>query len=139
MREIEFRGMDIHGDWHYGLLCKLKGHTYISNRAGVPRAYDVRPETVGQYIGRKDENKNKIYGGDILDLHSTVNGVHLFSVFYDAEKARFSIKYHTNRMVNRSLDYEYSVSDFFAPCRLTGEVEYEIVGDIYHNPELLES
>ena len=70
---IEFRGMDIEGNWYYGLLAQVhpKYHTqsipagvYISNKAGKPFAYHVRPETVSRYIGLKDGNR-KVYQGDI--------------------------------------------------------------------------
>ncbi len=50
---ILFKGLDISGEWHFGLLsesCGLQGQPnkgyYISNAAGQPWAYLVRPETI---------------------------------------------------------------------------------------------
>lgn len=87
-----------------------------------------------QWTGLYDRNGVKVFEGDVLDLHSTVNGVNLFEVYYNESQARFSIKYYTNRMPKRSLEYEYSVSSFFKPCEFSGEVDFEVVGNIYTNP-----
>lgn len=77
IREIKFRGMLINCEWVYGNLSilteKLNGvpaGTYISNKLGVPFAYEVIPKTVGQYTGVKDKGDIKLYSGDIMAFHT---------------------------------------------------------------------
>ena len=80
-----------------------------------------------QAINRYDKNDGTVFVGDILNLHNTVNGVNLFEVYYSDELLAFSLRYYTDRMDNRQ--YEYCVPNFFK--RHHGEVEYEIIGNIY--------
>jgi len=66
--------MDIQGRWFYGLVAHSLGYGdqpkekwCISNSVGSPWAYQVRPETVEQFIGKYDIAKNEIYHNDILE------------------------------------------------------------------------
>ena len=76
MREILFRGKDIVGHWYEGNLavlkenistsgCTVKTGAYISNEYGLPFAYPVIPETVGQFTGASDRGK-KVFEHDLV-------------------------------------------------------------------------
>ncbi|EAG3109644.1 hypothetical protein B6K91_11730 [Listeria monocytogenes] len=124
MREIEFRGQNINGHWAHGNLAIIKEKldraeigTYISNSAGAPFAYQVRPETIGQYTGLKDKNGKKIFEGDICwDEYGECYGVVKF------EDAKFLYLWE-----NIAEDL-WEVAD-----------SIEIYGNIHENPELLEA
>lgn len=42
-------------------------------------------------------------------------------------------------MPHRDREYEYSVSDFFRNIPYEDHPEYEVMGNIHENPELLET
>ena len=66
MREILFKAKTISGNWVNGLLANKDDKWYISNKAGMPFAYDVRPETICTFTGFYDKNGNRIWDNDIL-------------------------------------------------------------------------
>ncbi|EAD5217907.1 hypothetical protein GLX73_11205 [Listeria monocytogenes] len=123
MREIEFRGQNINGHWAHGNLAIIKEKldraeigTYISNSAGAPFAYQVRPETIDQYTGLRDKNAKKIFEGDIgWDEHNECYGVVKF------EDGKFLYAWE-----NIAEDL-WEVADVI-----------EICGNIHENLELLE-
>jgi len=68
MREIQFRAKaDSSIDkWVYGFL----KNDFTINEVlldGTLHGFNIIPETIGEYIGKKDINKNALYVGDIID------------------------------------------------------------------------
>lgn len=128
MREILFRGKTKKGKWIEGDLCqsRLKSIFMISQYTehGNRMTEVVNPETVGQYSGRTDKNNVKMFEGDIvtgLFLHSMpVNGVVAF------------------RDGSFGLLWVRAVAVTFTPFTSMCNVEYEVIGNFFDNPELLE-
>ena len=129
MKEIKFKGKDIVGNWYEGNLAiikhdiyngagTIKAGSYISNASGSPFAYQVRPETVGQYTGLKDKHGKMIFEGDVVLVEKFRKGV----IIYLEKEALFAVDFssHLSRLCDTTSDY------------------IEIIGTIHDNPELLE-
>lgn len=127
MREILFRGKHKNGFWCYGNLnINSQGVTIITpDETALGKYRTVIPETVGQYTGLTDKNGKKIFEGDILKDHSfTIDD--FSKVVYDTENAQFSLA-DCDEICDTMEEWERYRED------------YEIVGNVYDNPELVES
>lgn len=124
MREILFRaklksdnGIHKKGEWVYGHYCEL-----IDGKKAIPYIYgngEVNKNTVGQYTGLTDKNDNKIFEGDIVD--------------YD---------YFGERKIGKIFfnDCGYEIENqgcFLCVQSADKELDCEVIGNIYDNPELL--
>ena len=121
MREIKFRGKSLFiCDWHIGLFSRINEQAYIEEGTLKIR---VKEDTIGQFTGLKDKNKKEIYEGDIISINKELMGVYV--VKFNEEQSRFSM-YH---------DGAYETAGF---NKDTIENCYEVIGNIYDNPELLD-
>lgn len=130
MREILFRGKRIiNGDWVEGNLFILDSpntNTQILIGTDIYRIpYYVIPSTVGQYTGLTDKNGKKIFEGDIIDTPDR-----LVKVVWFAGNAQFDLHF---------IRYKDDVATTnFKGIHMRDLKEYEVIGNIHDNPELLE-
>ncbi|HEL6782261.1 TPA: hypothetical protein UPK99_002873 [Listeria monocytogenes] len=133
MRPIEFKAQNVNGVWvcgNFSILKKKIGNvtagSYISNSAGAPFAYKVRPETVGQFTGLTDKNGKKIFEGDIVEIIE-------IDAFGNLDWNRLKGKV----MFSEGAWLVTDSGSFAIP--LWSEInEIEVIGNIHENPELLE-
>jgi hypothetical protein len=136
MREIKFRGQDVNGHWHIGLLSISQARTgqpekgyYISNSAGSPWAYQVRPDTVGQYTGLKDKDGKEIYEGDILSNQTFSDWIVKYSTDgYD---------YGSGCDICGWLLWSEKYGEDVSLLSLATEDMVQVIGNATDNPELL--
>ena len=125
MREILFRGKrKDNGEWVYGNYAVTdnneKQHFIFQNKAFE---FEVDPETVGQYTGLTDKNGKKIFEGDIVE-RLWLGEKHIYRIYYDNDIASFI---GTDIYSERFTTFDYDACEF------------EVIGNIYDNPELLEA
>lgn len=123
MREILFRGKkESTGDWVFGDL-----RHYRSGKVGVHSdvlryTLLVDPKTVGQYTGLNVRGE-KVFEGDIVKITDKYGK----SVVYIVEfyMGAFALK-------QMAVEYRVQFIDFHLRC-----YDFEILGNIHDNPELL--
>ena len=112
-----FKAKTGNGYWTIGFL-RCKDNKWYINNAGSPFAYEVRPDTICQCTGREDKNGKLIWENDIVKINnSKVNTVIAFRDF-EIICTIPNEKYYKHRL-------EY-------------DTEYEVIGNTFDNPELLE-
>lgn len=135
MRPIKFRGRQIESAaWVTGFYSKSpKGVTYITPlRGGWPIKVD--PETVGQWTGLQDCENFKIYEGDIVKITGNYKPG-LYIVFWDEHRVAWWGK--NVKCDKRDNQYDDDAFQLLGDCF---QVTYrEVVGNIYDDPELLDS
>ena len=143
MREILFRGKALtkytmtkqENGWVFGVPVPIRWDGYMRQRIDMVECHgydelddyallseddEVDPKSIGQYIGLLDKNGKKIFEGDIINGHNSVNDD--FMIY---------------RVVYEENGFYYCDEDGIAwyPERIENA---EIIGNIYDNPELME-
>lgn len=115
------------GEWVYGFYLQTKaGLEFIVNDdrdSGQLKFFEIIPETAGQYIGQKDFNGNRIFEKDILDREDS-------SRFYILFKDGAFRMVPTNKVQRNNWKWRTADRNMLD--------EYQVTGDLYHNPDLVE-
>ena len=136
MREILFRGKRIdNGEWCIGFYCQVAdesdGGARVKHIIVVPTfktqigflMYEVDPSTIGQYTGLTSNGK-KIFDGDIVRETITSYYQPIGKICYNVENCQWRIEYVNNIVSFSSIGSGRS---------------YELLGNIYDTPMLLEN
>lgn len=122
MRRIKYRGISTDtGKWLVGSLVPNGKTAYIAPFGELFHLEEVNPGTVGEFTGMLDKNGKEIYENDIVRYYDDV----------------------TDELVVRPVEY---LNDYCAFCGvhpqrdpdgLFAQWQYEVIGNIHDNPELL--
>ena len=127
MRDIIFRGKRISdGEWVEGYLGVEVGGAPVIEYCGTDEDVGdyveeqfVNPESIGEFTGLTDKNGSKIFEGDILH----------------AAQGNFVVRWSES-----ICSFVAGEKERMRPCMNSGTMNCcEVIGNIYDNPELLES
>ena len=131
MREILFRGKwTINGDWVYGDFVhgnerkSLRDSIFVyDSETQSFNDYKINPSTLGQYTGLTDKNGKRIFEGDIVKTDKFSEPNKQYIIKYDLQFGAF---------IGQDRYNVYFVT-------FDGDSgEFEVIGNITDNPELLE-
>jgi uncharacterized phage protein (TIGR01671 family) len=132
-----FKAKICNGEWVAGFLHCKNDKWYISNKAGSPFAFEVRPDTICQCTGLKDKNGKLIWEGDIILFQRENDDCpfpnkdtkkRLGKVFYKDFRTTFAIE--MGKSGSGSLN-----DDLWKYVQNGNRVE--VIGNIFDNPELI--
>ena len=132
-----FKAKICNGEWVAGFLHCKNDKWYISNKAGSPFAFEVRPDTICQCTGLKDKNGKLIWEGDIILFQRENDDCpfpnkdtkkRLGKVFYKDFRTTFAIE--MGKSGSGSLN-----DDLWKYVQNGNRVEF--IGNIFDNPELI--
>ena len=128
MREILFHGKRVaNGEWvtgYYanvcGLGCNINETRHYILEYPKGQQHEIYTSTLGQYTGLTDRNGKKIFEGDIVRCNNEI-----FVIGYYESFAAYTLKSPCNMRQA-------------PPITSITTRNFEVIGNIYDNPELLE-
>ncbi len=131
-REILFRGKRTdNGEWTQGYLFRIWEKAYIcwGTVNDIPDMKEVDPETVCQYTGLIDKNGRKIFEGDVVKALYKPKDEDLTTDYFIIKWDKYCCKY---------VGYYTRKENEYNPLLFGSQVSFEIIGNIFGNPELME-
>lgn len=125
--KVKLDGTPVESKWVYGGICQFnEDRSIIYQTEPEFQKYSVYTDTVGQYTGLKDKNGRKIFEGDIVRLFNR-NGQEIMSyvVEWYSDCSMFVLD-----CIDFDMEFDTDFTVFYGD-------EFEIVGNIYDNPELV--
>ena len=135
MREILFKAKRIdNGEWLEGLVAKIENTFCLIREYGSNISYECDVNTLCQYTGLFDKNGNKIWENDVVKKH-----------FYTDYDACANSEEYTGKV--EYLDFAWCITfeenkhkcvyPIFMAVEFKDAEYYEVIGNIFDNPELL--
>lgn len=121
------------GEWVQGYLFGIWEKRYIlwGMINDIPNMIEVDPSTICRCTGLKDKNRKLIWEKDIVDGHIKRGAAFLNClVLWNESKARFDVR---AKGCNFPMTLDEVTDDISV-----GGLDYEVVGNQFDNPELLE-
>ena len=118
------------GEWVQGYLYGILEKKYIlwGMTNDIPNMIEVDPTTICQCTGLKDKNGKLIWENDIASYSDLITGdKKIICIEWNKMQASFVRKYRS------PMGLQYIYIDKYIASRM------EIIGNIFDNPELLES
>jgi uncharacterized phage protein (TIGR01671 family) len=128
-REILFRGRTKAGKWIQGMPTFDLKYIFNENQNDSVDNYEVDPKTIGQFTGLTHKNERKIFEGDILG----VGEIPIYKYYVVFENGSFVLNhlkikdYKNNNLRWGLLSRAFELTQF----------EFEVIGNIHDNPELM--
>ena len=135
MREIKFRAWDnekrefLSDD--YGPISV--GDSKVVTDGDWQGVYYTDKYTIEQYTGLKDKNGKEIYEGDIVEQF--VFGVNTFNGKLCGRRTIWQIRWNEEECC---FELHYLRGSLFGDSLMNKNDEFEVIGNIHDNPELLE-
>ena len=132
-REILFRGKNRALDrWIEGYYKKNGKDVLIGEELRAGTYHYVDPASVGEFVNRTDKNGTRIFEGDILHYHyyDPIHDETLscdFVVYYESKICGFMLRQIEPQLIDGVDIFDEGDEQY-----------YEVIGNVYDNPELLE-